>query len=116
MVIGAAGWGKTTAVAAWSRSRPTAWLRYEDHGGNEDRLLAGLSRALRAHVPVPASGLDTGSVAAICVWLHSVLSTDLVLVLDDLHGLHPDSDAANVVENLCRHAPGPVASGVDIPA
>ncbi|MDQ4009829.1 MAG: hypothetical protein M3228_03850, partial [Actinomycetota bacterium] len=25
VVIGGAGWGKTAAVAAWSRDRPTAW-------------------------------------------------------------------------------------------
>ena len=92
MVIGAAGWGKTTAVATWSRGRPTAWLRYEDHDGDAERLLAGLLRALQAHVPVPAPGLGTvpddipqvgSSAAALCLWLHSALSKDVVLVLDD---------------------------------
>ena len=114
VVIGAAGWGKTTAVAAWSRGRPTAWLPYEDHDGDAERLLAGLLRALQPHISVPALGLDTvaddipqlgSSAAAICLWLHSALSEDLVLVLDDLHGLQPDSDAARVVEDLCRRAP-----------
>ncbi|MGH3798940.1 MAG: hypothetical protein ACRDTD_02190, partial [Pseudonocardiaceae bacterium] len=61
VVIGAAGWGKTTAVAAWSRSRLTAWLRYEDHEGDADRLLASLFGALRAHASVPAPTL--GAVA-----------------------------------------------------
>ena len=114
VVIGAAGWGKTTAVATWSRGRPTAWLRYEDHDGDPERLLAALLRALQAHVPVPAPGLgavpdDTpqvgSSAAAMCLWLHSALSKDLVLVLDDLHGLQPDSDAACIVQSLCRRAP-----------
>jgi ATP/maltotriose-dependent transcriptional regulator MalT/DNA-binding SARP family transcriptional activator len=114
VVIGAAGWGKTTAVATWSRGRLTAWLRYEDHDGDAERLLAGLLQAVQAHVSVPAPGLGTMageipqarlSAAAICLWLHSALSEDLVLVLDDLHGLQPDSDAARVVENLCRRAP-----------
>ncbi|HEV7830481.1 MAG TPA: BTAD domain-containing putative transcriptional regulator [Pseudonocardiaceae bacterium] len=114
VVIGAAGWGKTTAVATWSRGRPTAWLRYEHHDGDAERLLAGLLRTLQAHVSVPAPRLDTvaddipqvgSSAAAICLWLQSALSEDLVLVLDDLHGLQPDSDAACVVENLCRRAP-----------
>ncbi|MGH3921701.1 MAG: hypothetical protein ACRDTT_02300, partial [Pseudonocardiaceae bacterium] len=113
-MLGAAGWGKTTAVAAWSRSRPTAWLRYEDHEAAADRLLASLFGAVQAHVPVPASNQGTAalntdqvgsSVAAICVWLDSVLSGDLVLVIDDLHVLQPGSDAAGVVEGLCRHAP-----------
>ena len=114
LVIGAAGWGKTTAVATWSRSRRTAWLRYEDHEADADRLMASLLVALRAHVPEPApilgtAALDTdqaGSpVAALCAWLHEFLSEDLVLVLDDLHVLPPESAAAAVVEGLCQHAP-----------
>lgn len=114
VVIGAAGWGKTTAVAVWSRGRPTAWLRYEDHEGDPERLLTSLFAALRAQVSVPApiqgtAELDTdqvgSSVAAICAWLRGVLSKDLILVLDDLHGLQPESDAAGVVESLCQRAP-----------
>jgi len=114
VVIGAAGWGKTTAVEVWSRDRPTAWLRYEHHEGDADRLLAALFGALQAHVsgPAPMRGTAAGdrdrvgsSVAAACAWLRTVLSKDLTLVLDDLHGLQPDSDAAAIVESLCRRAP-----------
>jgi ATP/maltotriose-dependent transcriptional regulator MalT/DNA-binding SARP family transcriptional activator len=114
VVIGAAGWGKTTAVAAWSRSRPTAWLCHEDHEAAADRLLASLLGALKAHVSASApslgtSGLNTSqvesSVKKICVWLRSVLSKDVVLVIDDLHELQPESDAAGVVESLCWQAP-----------
>ncbi|MDQ3762842.1 MAG: tetratricopeptide repeat protein [Actinomycetota bacterium] len=105
VVIGAAGWGKTTAVAAWSRGRATAWLRFEDYEGAGDRLLAGLFEVLRGHVSVPASGVEADSVAGLCVWLRSFLSKDLVVVLDDLHGLAPDSDAAGVVQSLCQRAP-----------
>jgi ATP/maltotriose-dependent transcriptional regulator MalT/DNA-binding SARP family transcriptional activator len=114
VVIGAAGWGKTTAVAVWSRSRPTAWLCYENHEAAAGRLLASLLETLQAHVPAPApslgtSGLNTSqvesSVKEICVWLRSVLSKDVVLVIDNLHGLQPGSDAAGVVESLCWQAP-----------
>lgn len=114
LVMSAAGWGKTTAVAAWSRDHPTAWLRYEDHGANVDRLLASLFRALRPHVLVSAPALSTSAlnenqvgpaVEAICVWLHSALSKNLVLVIDDLHALQSNSDAVAVVEGLCRQAP-----------
>ncbi|MDQ4103498.1 MAG: AAA family ATPase, partial [Actinomycetota bacterium] len=118
VVIGAAGWGKTTAVAAWSRSRPTAWLRYEDHLGDADRLLTNLFGALLPHASAPASIRGTAAVGteligshveAICVWLLSFLSEclskDIILVLDDLHRLQPSSDASGIVESLCRQAP-----------
>lgn len=113
-VIGAAGWGKSTAVATWSRSHPTAWLRCEDHDRDADRLLARMVGALREHEAVPvsrrsAAPVDTGTVdstvAAVCAYLHTVLGRDLVLVLDDLHELQPESDAAGVVESLCQQAP-----------
>ncbi len=39
------------------------------------------------------------------MWLQSVLSEDLVLVIDDLQVLQPGSDAAAVVEGLCRRVP-----------
>ena len=110
VVIGAAGWGKTTAVATWLGGRPSAWLRYEDHEGDSDRLLRVLFQALRAHVlPPGAAGADAdpveSSVATLCAWLHSSLNNDLVLVLDDLHGLPSGGDAALVVEGLCQRAP-----------
>jgi ATP/maltotriose-dependent transcriptional regulator MalT/DNA-binding SARP family transcriptional activator len=114
LVIGAAGWGKSTAVAAWSRNRPIAWLRYEDHEAEADRLVAGLFAAVLpdASAPAPIRGtapLSTGEVGsyveAICVWLQAVLGKDLVVVLDDLHELPPDSDAVGVIEGLCQRAP-----------
>jgi ATP/maltotriose-dependent transcriptional regulator MalT/DNA-binding SARP family transcriptional activator len=114
LVIGAAGWGKSSAVAAWSRRRPTAWLRYEDHGGTAEHLLAALFQALQEHVPPPPTHHASGpvdprnlgvSVAGICQWLKRCLNTDLVVVLDDVHGLAAGSDAASMVEMLCHRAP-----------
>lgn len=113
VVIGAAGWGKTTAVAAWARSHRTAWLRYEDHEADAKRLLASMFEAVRTHVSGPAMPPSAppnpdrlkSSVEAICVWLQNALHKDLVLVLDDLHVLQPDSAAARYVEDLCRRAP-----------
>jgi ATP/maltotriose-dependent transcriptional regulator MalT/DNA-binding SARP family transcriptional activator len=114
LVIGAAGWGKSSAVAAWSRSRATVWLRYEDHEGDADRLLAGLFGAILPHASAPAPIRGTAAlrkdavcsyVEATCVWLHAGLTKDLVVVLDDLHGLPPDSDAVGIIEGLCHRAP-----------
>jgi ATP/maltotriose-dependent transcriptional regulator MalT/DNA-binding SARP family transcriptional activator len=89
-------------------------LRYEDHEADADRLVAGLVGALLPHVSVPASVQGVAAlsaeqvgadVEAVCVWLQSVLSEDLVLVIDDLHVLESGSDAAAVVEGLCRRVP-----------
>lgn len=114
VVVGAAGWGKTTTVATWARKRPTAWLRYEDYEGDAEHLLASLVTAFQAQVPVSApirssalSDANQGSrsVEAICDSLSDVLSKDLILVLDDLQELHPGSDAAGIVESLCYRTP-----------
>lgn len=112
VVIGAAGWGKTTAVASWLRGRPTGWLRYEDHEGAANRLLNSLSAIVRVHLSAPfedMAALDGDSVetaaAGICLWMQHFLRKELVLVFDDLHGLLPDSETARLLKTLCQHAP-----------
>jgi ATP/maltotriose-dependent transcriptional regulator MalT/DNA-binding SARP family transcriptional activator len=114
VVVGAAGWGKTTTVATWSYNRPTAWLRYEDYEGGAEHLLASLVKVLQAHVPVSAPFRSSAlldahqgrqSVEAICDSLSDVLDKDLVLVLDDLQELGSGSDAAGIVESLCSRTP-----------
>jgi ATP/maltotriose-dependent transcriptional regulator MalT/DNA-binding SARP family transcriptional activator len=102
VVIGAAGWGKTTAVARWSHGRRTAWLRCTEQEDSAEHLLACLVEAVQAYVSWPAPSED---VAVLCAWMRNYLHQDLVLVLDDVHELPPDSDAARVVEALCQHAP-----------
>jgi ATP/maltotriose-dependent transcriptional regulator MalT len=62
VVIGAAGWGKTTAVAAWSRGRRTAWVRHEDHEGNADHLLVRLVEAVQSFVSPTTAGQDATAV------------------------------------------------------
>ncbi|MGH3696266.1 MAG: BTAD domain-containing putative transcriptional regulator [Pseudonocardiaceae bacterium] len=112
VLIGAPGWGKTTAVASWSRRRPTAWLRYEDHEGTAQRLLSSLTAVLAFHlptsveeVPAPDTAQVESATAAICRWIQDSLRKDLVLVLDDLHGVQPEGDAALVIKTLCQRAP-----------
>lgn len=53
LVIGAPGWGKTTAVASWSAGRPTAWVPYEDHEGDADLLLGRLVTVLQDYALAP---------------------------------------------------------------
>lgn len=115
VVIGAAGWGKTTAVASWARDRRTAWVRHEDHDGDPNRFVRSVIEALRPHVP--SAGAELPALAA--MWAHGVGATfatvggwmrrsvreDVVLVVDDLHALAPGGEVARVVEGLCRHAP-----------
>lgn len=111
VVLGAAGWGKTTSVAMWSRGRSTGWLGYDDYKGDATHLLSSLAGALQAHVsvPMPIQGVEmdqvVSSVVDVCARLQEHLSKDLVLVLDDLHRLQPNNDAAWAIECLCRRAP-----------
>lgn len=114
LVVAAAGWGKSTAVASWSRDRPTVWVRCEDNDVGPHRLVAGLVRALNGHlgapgIPLPGpaeGGLDAARRAArtVCGWLHGHPGPEIVLVVEDLHASAPGGPA-DVVEVLVRHAP-----------
>src|SRR5262249_46880210 len=82
LVIGAAGSGKTTAVAAWSRERRVVWLPFANHGGDPRRLLSGVFGALQRHRPQLRSGGATAAAswdpaAAIRGWLPSFPNQDL---------------------------------------
>jgi ATP/maltotriose-dependent transcriptional regulator MalT/DNA-binding SARP family transcriptional activator len=113
VVLGAAGWGKTTAVASWVRARRSVWLSCE---GRHDAtwILNALERATGGALLPPAipAALDTedvdrlGAVAAdVCERLEASLRDDLVVVVDDLHRLPPRSDAVRLLEGLCWCAP-----------
>lgn len=115
MVVGAAGWGKSTAVGSWARRRRTAWVRNTGHLGNDHAQFAkALQVALQTQAPPqlvgvpepsPAVGYGATYSAALCAWLRDSLHEDLVLVVDDLHDLSPDSDPVDLLEGLCRDAP-----------
>jgi DNA-binding SARP family transcriptional activator/tetratricopeptide (TPR) repeat protein len=108
LVIAAAGWGKTTAVASWSCRTRTAWLRHWDEADRgAGRFIQNLVEQLAPHAdrPAPAIRDDPGAAVAICDWLRTSLHEDLVVVVDDLHELAPGGDAGAVVEHLCRYAP-----------
>lgn len=117
LVIGAAGWGKSTAVASWARGRRVSWLHADDYDTHTDtdQFLHDLVAALRPHLSAGAPDLSVTSstgprrirsaVAAVVGWLRNSLREELVLVLDDLQWLQPDSDVTYLVENLSREVP-----------
>ncbi|MGH3907628.1 MAG: tetratricopeptide repeat protein [Pseudonocardiaceae bacterium] len=116
LVIAGAGWGKTTALAAWADAARTAWLTLDAGDARLGRLLRHLVAALRVYLPalsleVGHSDRDDGDhgweslLADVCEQLDKQLRDDLVFVLDDLQELPAHSAAARFVEGLCRHAP-----------
>jgi len=116
LVIGAAGWGKSTVVRAWTRRRPCAWVGGLDHDGDPVRFTAALVEALRPHVPAPPPRMDTGVAPhgrafvlgvrdRLAVWLRRSLPEEIVLVIDDLQDLPAEGETARLVEGLCRNLP-----------
>jgi ATP/maltotriose-dependent transcriptional regulator MalT len=114
VVIGVAGWGKSAAVASWVGDSPTVWLRPDGSDADINGFLRTVQEALRPHLSNPAArpSLDRNGEAAVaavaedvCGWLGRFLHEDVVLVLDDLQGLPPNTDLARLVDGLCRHAP-----------
>lgn len=115
MVVGGAGWGKTTTVAAWAARRRACWLEIGDEDASAERLTRGLLRSLRTRFPgLPAELVTTtghdGAVQVdvittlICGLLDSHLDEPLVLVVDEASAPRPDSDGARLLEGLCRNS------------
>ncbi|MFC8732897.1 LuxR C-terminal-related transcriptional regulator [Luteimicrobium sp. NPDC057192] len=115
VVVGPAGTGKTTALAAWAAesTTPVAWLSVDRFDDDPARLHGGLLEALRGALG-PEPLLDTLATPALGEQLSDAhvdalldaledRSGDLVLVLDDVHELHADGSArllGAVVERL----------------
>ena len=113
VVVGAAGWGKTTALRSWTRQHSSLWLtagRRRDAGWVM-RALREAGGPIVPHWPVEPlpSGADADRVEAAavqaCEWLAATVREDLYVVVDDVEGLPPHSDATRFVEGLCWHAP-----------
>ena len=123
-VVADAGFGKSTLLGSWAAGRPCAWHTVRV----EDRSLAGmvtaLVEALRRQVPALSAVLaaelqgprgpdadaeqETRALAYAAVLAEALeqnLNDDLVLVLDDLHEIHPHDPAAKLIEGLVRVAP-----------
>ncbi|MEV4756394.1 LuxR C-terminal-related transcriptional regulator [Micromonospora sp. NPDC049559] len=116
LVSAPAGWGKTTLLGSWYRTRERAgghaWVSVEpgDSGG---RLWSYLRAALAPLVPLPApdtrpAGPETRPERALLDRLAAVLARrpePAVLVLDDLHRI-TEPDALDALAYLLRHSGG----------
>ncbi len=133
VVVAGAGYGKSSLLAAWVAGGPagrtaggaagrTAWYSVQPEDRSLPTLLRGLVDALWLRLPglpVDVSAVLAGSLgpesndlvradgfaAVLGELLERELSSDLVLVLDDVHELAWGSPSARLVEGLCRHAP-----------
>ena len=121
-VVAGAGYGKSTALAAWAAGVRSAWYALQPEDASLPTFGRGLADALRRRLPglppdlagvlavAPGSGGDElaradGLAAALGETLERQLDGDLVLVLDDVHELPARGGAARLVEGLARHAP-----------
>ncbi|MDP3894026.1 AAA family ATPase, partial [Nocardioides sp.] len=125
-IVAPAGFGKSTLLAAWADQHRCAWYTITEDDTELDTLFRGVVAALRLRVTgigeairdVESHGRERGPDAAeedtaratahaayLSLQLQERLSSDLVLVLDDLHELEPGSAPARFVEALCRQAP-----------
>jgi len=114
VVIGVAGWGKTSMVASWASGTTAAWVRCDGNDQSMSRLLHDIDQAMEPHLRVPGPTSRPGSylhkpdvsgAGELCGRLRGSLSEDLVLVVDDLQELLPGSGAALLLDGMCRDAP-----------
>jgi DNA-binding SARP family transcriptional activator len=121
-VVAGAGFGKSTLLAAWVARVHAAWYSLAPEDASLPNFLRGLMDALRLRLPNLPDALGTalasslgpdaeelapadGFAAALGQALELGLSSDLVLVLDDVHELPTGGPSARLVEGLARHAP-----------
>ena len=105
LVIGAAGWGKTTAVRSWAESTgaDALWWAPSGSGRDAERLLGDLARAaLPADADHAGDAAPVRDAAEACDRLGALRST-LHLVIDELHEV--DEPTARTLAELCRLAP-----------
>lgn len=115
-VVAGPGGGKTTLLASWARTVPSAWYTL----GAEDAALPVLARGLLAALRVALPGLgdriatgwepddrsaaDTVA-AALADAVERECATDLALVVDDVQELGSAGPSVRLLESLCRLAP-----------
>jgi ATP/maltotriose-dependent transcriptional regulator MalT/DNA-binding SARP family transcriptional activator len=123
-VVADAGFGKSTLVGRWAARLNSSWYTVTPGDGVVTTFGRGVVDVLKLRVPDlsreisavldgprgPDTDFDTSAYgqsvgAALCDALFHRLSSDLVLVLDDVHELDSASPSIKVIEALCRQAP-----------
>jgi ATP/maltotriose-dependent transcriptional regulator MalT/DNA-binding SARP family transcriptional activator len=121
VVSGAAGWGKSTAVASWASRRAACWLTLERADSAVPQLANRILQAVRHRLPglppklmITTQSTEAGPqrapvgavVEGLCRLLAGGLDRELILVLDGMQELLPaGEDAARLVAGLCRQGP-----------
>jgi LuxR family transcriptional regulator, maltose regulon positive regulatory protein len=108
LVSAPAGYGKTTALAAWARARaaPVAWLALDEHDAEPDVFLRHVGAALATVEPRIREVMPTQAEGALAALLNllDAASEPRILVLDDLHAVAVP-EVLDVVRRLVDHAP-----------
>src|SRR5262245_17878463 len=123
-VVGGAGFGKSTVLAAWARSHPSAWYTLDAGDRRVATLAAGLVGALRATRPAASEALamvlmhgqgaegETDEVErarSLAGLISDALAEhpgpDEALILDDLEQVDDSAPAIRLIESLIRLAP-----------
>ena len=114
-VVGAAGYGKTTALAQWAErdARPFAWISLDERDNDPVILLRHVATALDRIEPLETRAIDAlrstrrALSPSALPRLAAALSSrkrPIVLVLDDLHALR-SRESINAVCCLAEHIP-----------
>lgn len=124
VLVGGAGAGKSTLLAGWAGRRRAAWYTLTASDRDLTHLGNGLVGSLSLRVPAlsgavgmpierslgPQAGEDEpararASAAVVADALASVLTRDLVLILDDFAEVAGSNPGTSFIEALCRQAP-----------
>lgn len=116
-----AGFGKTTVLTGWATGRHCAWYTLTAPDQDPMVLARGLLASLALRVPAlpddlapaldahgpdaVADDISAALVPALAGALHSLLPSDVTLVIDDLHELDEHGAASRLIADLCHMAP-----------
>lgn len=122
LLVSGAGTGKTVLLTQWLEEQNAAWHTATPADASLTGLARGILGRLRLQVPALTSDLfaavegmagpDSGETdrpeavaAAAAQELETRMSRDVLLVIDDLHHIPPESEGARFLGALLRHAP-----------